>query len=122
MSRFLTYTKVPEADRSPYFLLFFRADTNSKNRLFNDLLKELKEERIGFQSHQAVTTGNQVVGTITDCLWFLDPQSPKLESRGIQIPAVFLKFLGCKYNDPKKHKKKIPKVKKIAGVPRSFKS
>ena len=69
-----------------------------------------ESEGIGFQSHHAHSVGNQVLGAITDSLWFLDPQIEKLESRGIKVPAVFGRFLGCKYNDPKKHKKKTPKV------------
>ena len=74
-------------------------------------MKKVKEsEEIGFHAQQAHTVGNQVLGTITDCLWFLDPQHSKLQSRGIKLPPLFEQFTGCKYNDPKKQKKKIPKV------------
>ena len=89
------------------FLYIDRPDGNALNRLYNDLLKVLKAQGVGFRATQ-LDVGKIICQTIANALWLLDPHHGKLNSRGITVPEVFQRFQG--YNDFKKMKKKAPVV------------
>lgn len=67
----------------------------------------MKDDNVGFRPFQVDSVGNQVLSTLANAMWFIDPHIPKLESRGISLGA-FGKFQG--FNDPKAQKHKIPLV------------
>ena len=72
------------------------------------MIEILRENKVGFLPSQSHTLGKEVVSTISQALWFIDPHRQKFESRGIYFPAPFDALKG--FNDPKKNKKAIPSM------------
>lgn len=60
-----------------------------KDRPFNNVIALLKKNKVGFTSHQIYNIGKDVVSTITNTMWFLDPFIEKLKDRSVNIPAMF---------------------------------
>lgn len=85
-----------------------RNESTSKDRLANAVIGTLKENKIGFTSQQIDTIGRDVVNTLTNTMWYLDPHLDKLKDRSISIPAMFRQLTG--FRDFKKQHKKVPQV------------
>ena len=86
-------------------VLFCRPGGRSDVRLYNAIIDDLKDAGIGFLPSQQ-DLSQEVVGTLTSVLWFIDPHRAKLKSRSIAVPYENLKG----YNDHQKQKKKAPVV------------
>lgn len=80
-----------------------------KDRPLNNVIALLKKNKVGFTSHQIYNIGKDVVSTITNTMWFLDPFIEKLKDRTVNIPAMFSQL--TKYRNLKKQHKKAPQVR-----------
>lgn len=78
-------------------------------RLFNNVIESFKKRKVGFSSHQIENIGRDVVNTITNTMWFLDPFIDKLKDRSVNIPAMFKELTG--YRNIKKQHQKAPQVR-----------
>lgn len=86
-----------------------REENTEKDRLFNNVIESLKKRKVGFSSHQIENIGRDVVNTITNTMWFLDPFIDKLKDRSVNIPAMFKELTG--YRNIKKQHQKAPQVR-----------
>ncbi|CAG2219397.1 PIP5K [Mytilus edulis] len=86
-----------------------RKVSNAKDSLYNTVLQCLKEGEVGFTPIQVNTTGQSIVKTLSNALWYIDPHMLKFQNRGIKIlPAFFKNCHG--FNNWKVHKKKEPMI------------
>ena len=76
--------------------------------MYNKLLDLLKKLEYGFRTAQIDTIGKRILTTVTEALWYLDPQWELLSSRSIKMPDLFQELRG--FNDWHAQKKKKPKV------------
>ena len=92
------------------FLILFicREQQNGKDHPYNEVLQILKTNKVGFTKQQAGTIGCQVVRTLTDLFWYLEPFHERLNSRAVKLPDLFKDLKG--YRNLKKQHKKIPQV------------
>lgn len=74
--------------------------------MFNDLIDELHGV-IAFRAQQ-LEMGSNLITTLSDVLWYMDPFHRKFSERSLQVPKFFQKFSG--YRDWKKQHKMEPRV------------
>ena len=67
----------------------------------------MEDTHVGFLPSQG-KIGEEVVSTLTEALWFIDPHRSKLEGRSIRFAEPFQQMKG--FNDPKENKKAPPRV------------
>ena len=89
-------------------IVCFREQKHEKDHLYNDVIHVLKTNNIGFTAQQAATIGTQVVRTLTNFFWYLDPFHDRLSSRAVKLPDLFKDLKG--YRNFKKQHKKVPQV------------
>jgi hypothetical protein len=58
--------------------------------LYNDLIKLLEAESLGWNSGSYESIGSGFVKALADLLWYIDPHHEKLNSRSCKIPDIFL--------------------------------
>jgi hypothetical protein len=68
----------------------------------------LQSKDVLFKAIQVETVGLNVVKTLTNVLWYIDPHHHKFHDRGIKLPKTFSSFEG--YNNWHVQKKKEPMV------------
>ena len=91
-----------------FFMSFFREQKNEKDHLYNDIIKVIQTNDVGFTKQQAGTVGVHVVQTLTSLFWYLDPFHERFNSRAVQLPDMFKDLKG--YRQFKKQHKKVPQV------------
>ena len=67
-----------------------RVILNRKDLLFNDLIKLLKEQTLGWRGGLHTSVGVQFLNSLTDLLWYIDPHKNKFNTRGCTLPTIFL--------------------------------
>lgn len=88
---------------------FSRTPNTARDRLYNDVLKCLKDIGVGFTVTQLNTTGTKIIDTLNGVLWYLDPFHQRLEDRACKIPKPLSHLHG--YKDWRKQHKKEPRVR-----------
>ena len=80
--------------------------------LYNDLVKLLKDESLGWYGRCYESIGSGFIKALTDLLWYIDPHHEKLKSQSCNIPKIFLSLSQYKIKSSynlfyyaKKHKK-----------------
>ncbi|GES77507.1 hypothetical protein GLOIN_2v1482475 [Rhizophagus clarus] len=58
--------------------------------LYNDLVKLLKVESLGWYGEHYESTGSGFIKALADLLWYVDPHHEKLKLRCYVIPEIFL--------------------------------
>jgi len=58
--------------------------------LYNDLIKLLEVESLGWREEHYESIGSGFIKALTDLLWYIDPHHEKLNCRSCIIPEIFL--------------------------------
>lgn len=80
----------------------------ARDKLFNDILSMFETQKLSFKPSIVETVGVNILDTLADALYYLDPHHDKLENRSCPIPETFKQIHG--YNDWKAKKVKEPRV------------
>ena len=77
-----------------------------KDQLFNYIIDMLQERGLQFSSGEVAFTGQNLVKSLTDTLWYVDGHHESLKKQCCPIPEFFSRFTG--YNTPElsKHRKR----------------
>lgn len=86
----------------------FRKPVNAKDRLYNDVRKVMIDQKAGFTPMQVNSVGRNILTTLSNTLWYINPHLDKLGTRGIICPEIFSHLQG--YHDWKTQKKKEPVI------------
>ena len=88
--------------------------------LYNDLIKLLEIESLGWYGESYKSIGSSFIKALTDLLWYIDPHHEKLNLRNCNIPETFLSLPQYKINSSYnlfyytgKHKKEQLKREKL---------
>lgn len=82
-------SKIMEANRIPK-LPKERNFVTRHDLLYNDLIKLLKDDSLGWYGEYYESIGSGFIKALTDLLWYIDPHHEKLNSRSCVIPEIFL--------------------------------
>src|SRR5581483_864806 len=78
-------SKIMEANRIPK-LPKERNFVTRHDLLYNDLIKLLKDDSLGWYGEYYESIGSGFIKALTDLLWYIDPHHEKLNSRSCVIP------------------------------------
>jgi len=67
---------------------------NQKDKLYNDIIQMLNDEKFKFLANSVGSSGKNFVKTFTDLLWCIDGHQGTITKQGFPIPNCFLKFKG----------------------------
>ena len=77
---------------------------NKKAEMKNAVLKFLLENKLGWDQSSVESCGINFVGTLVDCLWYVDGNQETLAARSCPVPPMFQQFAG--FNCPELRKKR----------------
>lgn len=110
----------PEAPQKNAFTMMMNAHTEKRlpekrgndrfgqDKVFDRLIDVFSKEDLKFPNSCVNTTGKNIISSLSNVLYYLDPHHGKFLARGLKIPPRFAEFQG--YNQWQSHKHKEPKV------------
>ena len=84
-----------------------------KDKLRNDLLVLLEQNELSWKMCDVPSVGEQLIGNLTETLWYVDGHHDVFRSRGFQLPSVYSIFTG--YNTPEASKHRKRQVGNLSG-------
>jgi len=79
---------------------------NQKDKLYNDIIQMLNDEKLKFPASSVSSSGKNFVKTLSDLLWYIDGHQGTITKQGFPIPNCFLKFEGYNVPEMAKHRKR----------------
>ena len=77
-----------------------------KDKLRNNMIVLLEQNELSWKSCDIPSIGEQLVGNLTETLWYVDGHHDVFKNRGFQIPGVFSCFTGYNTPEASKHRKR----------------
>ncbi|XP_062620762.1 uncharacterized protein LOC134282380 [Saccostrea cucullata] len=78
--------------------------SNNTRVLFNKILCMIQKAGSSL-THSSLESGTTLIHTLTDCLWYIDPFSHRMEERHCNLPLIFEHLAGFNNQARHKHKK-----------------
>ena len=66
----------------------------------------LEQNELSWKSCEIPSVDEQLVGNLTEILWYVDGHHDVFKDRGFQIPGVFSSFVGYNTPEASKHRKR----------------
>ncbi|UZO23562.1 uncharacterized protein OCT59_015896 [Rhizophagus irregularis] len=83
LSKIMETNRIPKLPKERNFV-------TRHDLLYNDLIKLLKDELLGWYGGSYESIGSGFIKALTDLLWYIDPHHEKLNLRSCIIPEIFL--------------------------------
>ena len=83
LSKIMETSKIPKLPKERNFV-------TRRDLLYNDLVKLLKDESLGWYGECYESIGSGFIKALADLLWYIDPHHEKLKLRSCDIPEIFL--------------------------------
>ena len=78
----------------------------NKQKLWNDVIKFLKERNCMWKSGEGSSIGCSFVQALTNTLWTIDGHHEVFRLQGFVVPSIFGSFLGYNFPELSKHRKR----------------